>query len=516
VNPPWPPPQATDEEDDDSVPDNDGDQHEPEETRTEDESPELPFPRAERDLWELRHARRRGGESSYRQQRWRQFYPIWIDPARRKVIRAGESLQLPEQPHFEPQDGLAPLWPIDAEGHHRCWRLVPASMQNLINEGRVVLGRYNPDRNTWTVNLWVRKAQERRPRTVWWDTKHDAGTHGTSLLNKVLGRRDAFPFPKSVYAVRDCLAAAVRDRPDALILDFFAGSGTTLHATALLNAADDGRRQCILVTNNEVADRQAAALRAAGHRSGSEEWEREGICRAVTVPRCRAVLTGKREDGTPLEGEWFTGRLMRKQLPRVIRALSFADPVRLTEPKVRRNLATMLGIVQNHLAEADDWYIASENTRDPTRGQVVLFKLRALDGFLDALARGGAHIRLIHLATAEDRAFVHARHRLLEALPPFIDTTEETRPALAGFTADLAYLRLDYLDPDALELGGRFADLLPTLWVMAGAIGPLPTATGEEEHLFPEGSRAEATKTSLVEDPQPRSEILVTRDSVRI
>jgi adenine-specific DNA-methyltransferase len=142
----------------------------------------------------------------------------------------------------------------------------------------------------------------------------------------VLGRRDAFPFPKSVYAVRDCLAAVVRDRPDALILDFFAGSGTTLHATALLNAADDGRRQCILVTNNEVADRQIAALRAAGHRSGSEEWEREGICRAVTVPRCRAVLLGQRGDAAPLEGEWFTGRLVRKPVARTVRALSFADP----------------------------------------------------------------------------------------------------------------------------------------------------------------------------------------------
>ena len=87
---------------------------------------------------------------------------------RRRVIRAGESLPLPEQPRFEPEDALVPLWPIDGEGNHRCWRLVPASMQHLIDEDRVVLGRYNPDRNTWTVNLWVRKAQERRPRTVWW------------------------------------------------------------------------------------------------------------------------------------------------------------------------------------------------------------------------------------------------------------------------------------------------------------------------------------------------------------
>jgi adenine-specific DNA-methyltransferase len=280
------------------------------------------------------------------------------------------------------------------------------------------------------------------------------------------------------------LAAVVRDRPDALILDFFAGSGTTLHATTLLNAADNGRRQCILVTNNEVADRQAAALRAAGHRSGSEEWEREGICRAVTVPRCRAILSGKREDEIPLEGEWFTGRPLRKKLPRSIRALSFADPERLAEPKVRRNLAITLGIVQSHLAEADNWYIASKNTRDPTKGQAILFGLPVLDGFINALAREGAHIRVIHLVTAEDRVFTHARHRLLEALPPFIDTTEETRPALAGFPADLAYLRLDYQDPDVLELGGRFADLLPTLWVMAGAIGPLPTTSGAEEYLF--------------------------------
>jgi adenine-specific DNA-methyltransferase len=313
---------AVDEGDADTASDNGEDLDEPGEIELPDDTEELPFPAAERDLWELRHARRRGGESSYRQQRWRQFYPLRIDPARRKVIRAGERLPLSEQPSFEPQDGLVPLWPIEAEGHRRCWRLVTDSMQNLIDQGRVVLGRYNPDRNTWTVNLWVRKAQERRPRTVWWEKKHDAGTHGTSLLNKVLGRRDAFPFPKSVYAVRDCLAAVVRDRPNALILDFFAGSGTTLHATALLNAADNGRRQCILVTNNEVADRQVAALRAAGHRSGSEAWEREGICRAVTVPRCRAVLLGRREDGTPLEGEWFTGRPVRKQLPRTIRALS--------------------------------------------------------------------------------------------------------------------------------------------------------------------------------------------------
>jgi adenine-specific DNA-methyltransferase len=281
----------------------------------------------------------------------------------------------------------------------------------------------------------------------------------------------------------------VRDRPHALILDFFAGSGTTLHATALLNAADGGRRQCILVTNNEVADRQAQALRDAGERSGSDAWESKGLCRAVTVPRCSAIISGSRQDGSSLDGEWFTGRMVRKQVPRTVRALSFADPARLADPKGRRALATTLGIVQGHLAEAEDWCIAAADTRDPIKYQAVLFKFRALDGFIEALSRSGRHCRQIHLVTAEDRAFMRARHRLIEALPPLIDTVEETREAAPGFPESLAYFRLEYLDPDALEVGAQFTDLLPTLWVLAGAVGPLPSASGDEDYLFPPDAR---------------------------
>jgi adenine-specific DNA-methyltransferase len=121
---------AADEDEVDTTSDNGEDLDEPTDIELPDEAAEFPFPTAERDLWELRHARRRGGESSYRQQRWRQFYPIWIDPVRRRVMRAGESLPLADQPWFEPQDALVPLWPIDAEGNHRCWRLVPASINS--------------------------------------------------------------------------------------------------------------------------------------------------------------------------------------------------------------------------------------------------------------------------------------------------------------------------------------------------------------------------------------------------
>jgi len=269
---------------------------------------DLPFPVDELPLWELRHARRRGGQSSYRPQRPNQFYPLWIDTAARKVIRAGESIPLEEAPDFTVRDGLTPVWSIDAEGNERCWRFVPESMNELIAAGRVVLGRQNAATGSWTVNYWVRQGTTLKEKTVWWSKRHDAGTHGTTLLNTFLGTRSSFSFPKSVYAVADTLATVVRDRPDALIVDAFAGSGTTLHSTWLLNLADGGRRRCVLVTNNEVEAKASRRLARAGHFRGDPEYEIEGVFQAVTRPRLEAALTGLRADGKPVPGRYIDKR----------------------------------------------------------------------------------------------------------------------------------------------------------------------------------------------------------------
>lgn len=270
----------------------------------------LPFPPEEIDLWERRHARRRGGESSYRHQRPNQFYPIYVDPKRGKVVRVGSAPAPNEPPDLSIKNGLKPVWPIDSQGLHRCWRLIAPRMQGLIDEGRVVTGRYNPEQDSWTLNLWVRRAASKKLKTVWWDSTHDAGTHGTTLLHKMLGRRNAFPFPKSVYAVQDCLAAVVRDRPKALIMDVFAGSGTTFHATCLLNAQDGGERRCILVTNNEVAEKTAKSLNARGVFRGDDEFERHGIFEQATRPRCEATVTGRHPDGKLVAGAHADGRLL--------------------------------------------------------------------------------------------------------------------------------------------------------------------------------------------------------------
>jgi len=147
------------------------------------ESGDLPFPSNEIELWELRHARRRGGESSYRHQRPNQFYALLIDPKSQRVVRACDSLPLATQPTFQKVNGLIPVWPIDAENNHRCWRFIPPKMQSLIDARRVVLGRYNEARQTWTINIWERKPTSKKLKTVWWEPSHDAGTHGTTLLH---------------------------------------------------------------------------------------------------------------------------------------------------------------------------------------------------------------------------------------------------------------------------------------------------------------------------------------------
>lgn len=121
--------------------------------------------------------------------------------------------------------------------------------------------------------------------------------------NTHLGER-RFPFPKSLYAVADTLRVVVGDNPEALVVDFFAGSGTTLHATALLNYEDGGRRRSVVVTNNEVEETLARELYAAGHYPGDHEFERHGIFEAVTRPRCEALVTGLRPDGKPIEGKY--------------------------------------------------------------------------------------------------------------------------------------------------------------------------------------------------------------------
>ena len=108
-----------------------------------------------------------------------------------------------------------------------------------------------------------------------------------------------------MYAVKDAIKFIIRDNPTALVVDFFAGSGTTLHAVNLLNAEDGGNRRCIMVTNNEISAKERKGFEARGIQQGDPEWESRGIARYVTWPRTVCSIEGHDVNGNPLKGNYI-------------------------------------------------------------------------------------------------------------------------------------------------------------------------------------------------------------------
>ena len=173
----------------------------------------------------------------------------------------------------------------------------------------------------------------------------EAVRHGPARRSSLPGRK--FPFPKSLYAVEDALRFFVADKPNAMVVDFFAGSGTTAHAVMRLNKQDGGRRQSIIVTNNEVAADEQKALREKGLRPGDPEWERWGICEYITKPRIEAAITGKTPDGEPIKGDYkFTDEFpMADGFEENVEffTLTYEAPLRVaSQPRVRQDRAAAL------------------------------------------------------------------------------------------------------------------------------------------------------------------------------
>lgn len=272
---------------------------------------------------------KRTGTHSMRIDRPNLFYPIFYSKETKKFVKIGDILDLsvPKESVMIP-DGLVAVWPLDNDGNERIWQLSPEKLSQLHNQklvdfgllknntaspyyvssgiveqienGEITITGYKNDVAILEFSYGSRKTA---PKTTWNMTSHSASEHGTNLLNKIVGKR--FSYPKSLYAVHDTIRFFVANKPNALIVDFFAGSGTTLHAVNLLNAEDGGNRRCIMVTNNEVSDQEAKMLKKQGFKPGDEEWERLGIARYVTWPRTVCSIEGHDVNGQPLKGEYL-------------------------------------------------------------------------------------------------------------------------------------------------------------------------------------------------------------------
>ncbi len=275
----------------------------------------------------------RGGGDATRRRSPDLFYPVWIDPDLRKIVDVGEPLPALSQRESVPsRTGLVPVWPLRENGSEGRWRCSPVYFRELLARGYARLGEYNKGRDQWTIS-YLGKAQIARVesnsieirgegasgevilgpavpqakrvsvKTVWARASHRAGEYGTTINGMLLGGR-SFPYPKSLYSVEDALRVAVGGKPNATILDFFAGSGTTAHAVMRLNKQDDGRRYSISVTNNEVSASEQGDLRRNQLRPGDPEWEQWGICDYITKPRLAAAITGRNPAGEPVNAEY--------------------------------------------------------------------------------------------------------------------------------------------------------------------------------------------------------------------
>lgn len=300
---------------------------------------------------DIRPLRDVSGNSNMREDARNCFYPIYVRDG--EIIGFGDVCDNSFHPHnanIEKPNGILEIYPIDASGNERKWVFARQTVESIYNELKI---EWNSSRNIYDV---IRYKTHFTYKTVWQGKQFNANSYGSKLINSIFGKK-RFDYPKSLYTVENCIRAICANKPNALIVDFFAGSGTTLHAVNLLNAEDGGHRRCIMITNNEVSDDETKTLTKQGYHPGDEEWEKLGIAHYVTWPRTVCSIEGHDINGNPLKGNYLGSEL----------------------------------------------------------------------------------------------------------------------PMADGFKANAAFFKLGFLDKNAVSLGKQFAEMLPTLWLKAGAHGKCPT-----------------------------------------
>lgn len=375
-----------------------------------------------------------------------QFFPIYVDRSG-KIKKIGEPLEHRVERNTAPEvPGCTIVFPVRDDGTEMNWGLTAPSLRELLKLGFVRVGRHTADKpqqyeisyltsgriddiksgraqvvgNNPDGSVIARyiASKIKMPVSTWVRPSHNAEIYGTDLLKSLVGER-TFPFPKSLHAVEDCLRLYLADKLDAVALDFFSGSGTTAHAVMRLNRQDSGRRQCISVTNNEVAADEQAALRKAGLRPGDSNWEKWGICDYITKPRIAAAISGKAPDGNYIEGNYkFTDEFPIAEgfeENAEFFTLTYETPVAVSHNRSFTRIAPLLWLRAGSKGRRidglpkDGWDVAD------TYG--LLTDLDKAAPFAKAVEATGT-IRIAYIVTDDDRRFQSVARRLHHSVEP--------------------------------------------------------------------------------------------------
>jgi adenine-specific DNA-methyltransferase len=375
---------------------------------------------------------RRREPSARRGARPKQFYPVFVDLKTGYIHSIGNEITNDvNRLKIASPKGTFAVWPLLPDGTEGLWGITPDTARTYLEGGYLRARNYKPESQYVAIQYLpsgtvaaiqaediqvtghdqdgaviatYKSAKGVIPKRVWNMVSHNAETGGTTLLSKLIpGRR--FPFPKSLYAVEDALRFFISSKPDAVVIDFFSGSGTTAHAVMRLNKQDGGRRRSICVTNNEVAAEEQRALRANGLRPGDSEWERLGICEYITKPRIKAAVTGKTPDRKPIQGDYkFTDEFpMAEGFEENVEflTLTYEAPLSVASNREFAKVAPLLWLRAGARGRRIDNISRGWDVAD-TYG--VLADLDYTDKFRKAVA-ANEKVRVAYVVTDEDRLF---------------------------------------------------------------------------------------------------------------
>lgn len=302
--------------------------------------------------------------------------------------------------------------------HPNGWRYSKETMQDRIARELIYFGA---DETSGAAEIvYLDQMDEQVAESVFVRDRNPSGNR----LAEILGDR-RFPNPKDVDVLMRWIGIAARN--DALVLDFFGGSGTTMEAVMRLNAEDGGTRQCVLVTNNEVGSKQAKALRKAGHHPGDPEWENLGVFQYVTRPRISTVVTGTRPDGStysnglPANVEMFD--------------LAYLDPGTVRRGREFGTIAPLLWLEAGGVGERIDE--VSEEGWALTDAYGVLFSIDMLTPFSAAVAEAAKKEtppNVVFVVTDSPVEYQTAAERL----PVGIETVRLYQDYLSNYTINVA------------------------------------------------------------------------------
>lgn len=402
---------------------------------------------------------RRREPSARRGARPKQFYPVFIDSRTGFVHSIGDPITNEvDRLSVSAPAGTFAAWPLLPDGTEGLWGITPETARTYLAGGYFRARNYKPATKYVAVQYLpsgtvaaieageievggrdedgaviatYKSAKGVIPKRVWNMNSHNAETSGTNIVSALLpGRR--FPFPKSLYAVEDVLRFFVGDKPDATIIDFFSGSGTTLHATLRLNRQDGGRRKAIAITNNEVGADEQANLRKQGLRAGDPEWEQWGICDYITKPRIRAAIEGSTPTGDPIKGDYKVTDVfpMADGIEENVEffTLTYEAPMRVQSNREFARIAPFLWLRAGSRGRRIE---ALNSGWDVADAYGVLADLDQTDAFLSALAENPA-AAIAYIVTDEDRLF----EAIARELPVGVEPVRLYQAYLSNFEID--------------------------------------------------------------------------------